>query len=551
MIRTNCLKDMRGIVTARVLLIVVMLLLVGCKDDSSPPMFAFNAAAPSGDESFILSASPEDKTIILSWDLADDALSYNLYWSNDIDAILTSGNLIACESTSYIHENLTNDLLYYYRVAVVTEAGEGLLSNVAAASPCVNPLVSSDPSDVELKALSCTDVKITWKDNAISEDRYEIVRRGGVNSYTHSFTLPPDSNFFVDTGLQPGENYNYTVRAFSGNSFWGSIGGYDITLPPEPSNAVVRQSNERGGLVISRSGGSDVMYYNIYWSTAPSSSVEDANVIEKVMLPYEHNNLDLGVTYYYRLEAIARNNHTVFAELGDEGFARVRDWPFQLGSDYSNWINAIEVDGSGNIICAGVGGYDPDSHAVDHQLIKFDALGNVLWKKSIGAQSIRIITDLFVAENDVVYWVGYDEDKTDGCRALWWGKYADNGDYLGAHRVLGNVVIGQESGVSGSYKIAKDEAGYIYIAGRLDISGYTSLWGDGDYFVRKIEESTNKAKWTIKVPYESEIITHNNNLYCVGETPVELRGCTQVGGNDLFIFEVKSDDSIVSAKQST
>ncbi len=64
------------------------------------------------------------------------------------------------------------------------------------------------PSQLVLKALSSSSVKISWRDNSNNETGFKIFRDDRLITVT-----PPNQTHFTDTGLKPATTYRYTVRA--------------------------------------------------------------------------------------------------------------------------------------------------------------------------------------------------------------------------------------------------------------------------------------------------------------------------------------------------
>ena len=75
--------------------------------------------------------------VTLTWSEVEGAQSYNMYFSTEPD-VSAENDKIEGVASSYEHKDLTNCIRYYYKVAVVNEAGEGPLSNEASAVPAIS-----------------------------------------------------------------------------------------------------------------------------------------------------------------------------------------------------------------------------------------------------------------------------------------------------------------------------------------------------------------------------------------------------------------------------
>jgi hypothetical protein len=78
-----------------------------------------------------LSLSQENSNVIITWNSALHALSYDLYWSNSSNIDKSNSTLISSVQSGYTHSNLSNGT-YYYRVASKINDIESSLSNVAS-----------------------------------------------------------------------------------------------------------------------------------------------------------------------------------------------------------------------------------------------------------------------------------------------------------------------------------------------------------------------------------------------------------------------------------
>lgn len=66
------------------------------------------------------------------------------------------------------------------------------------------------PTDLRGNAISSSEIELTWSDNSDNEHGFRISRGSVLIT-----TVPADSVIFRDTGLLPGETYNYSVTAYN------------------------------------------------------------------------------------------------------------------------------------------------------------------------------------------------------------------------------------------------------------------------------------------------------------------------------------------------
>ena len=89
---------------------------------------------PSG-----VSATAGEKQVTLSWNAAEKATSYNIYWSKSADVSRKSGTQIpGIAGTSYTHSQLAWNTTHYYVVTAVNSHGESSDSERVSATTPVN-----------------------------------------------------------------------------------------------------------------------------------------------------------------------------------------------------------------------------------------------------------------------------------------------------------------------------------------------------------------------------------------------------------------------------
>ena len=86
-----------------------------------------------------VSAAAGEKRVTLTWNLAEKATSYNIYWSKSANITPRTGTLLAnIAGTSYTHSQLAWSTTYYYVVTAVNSHGESSPSARVSATTPVN-----------------------------------------------------------------------------------------------------------------------------------------------------------------------------------------------------------------------------------------------------------------------------------------------------------------------------------------------------------------------------------------------------------------------------
>lgn len=103
--------------------------------------------------------------------------------------------------------------------------------------------VPSTPSNLRVKAVSPTQIDVTWNDNASNETGYKVFRRD--NSTTEWIliaTLDKDATSYKDGDAKPGTHYSYKVQAYNSAGHSAFSNEHNATTPkqtPTPPPAQV------------------------------------------------------------------------------------------------------------------------------------------------------------------------------------------------------------------------------------------------------------------------------------------------------------------------
>ena len=73
------------------------------------------------------------------------------------------------------------------------------------------------PTGLQASALSASQIRLTWQDNAGTEDGFRIERCAGLGctGFTEVAVVGHDVTSYVDGGLARNSQYSYRVRAFN------------------------------------------------------------------------------------------------------------------------------------------------------------------------------------------------------------------------------------------------------------------------------------------------------------------------------------------------
>jgi RHS repeat-associated protein len=137
------------------------------------------------------------------------------------DGTFTEIATVGANVTTYNNTGLTTDTKYTYRVTAYNLSGNSAYSNEIAATP---PSIPITPTLLTAKAVSGSQVDLSWTDNANNESGFKIEQKIGTGGFSAIATVGANSNSYSITGLTPGTSYTYRIKAYNdgGNSLYSN-----------------------------------------------------------------------------------------------------------------------------------------------------------------------------------------------------------------------------------------------------------------------------------------------------------------------------------------
>jgi hypothetical protein len=135
---------------------------------------------------------------------------------------------VGANVTNYSDKGLLASTAYNYRVSAYNAGGDSAYSNTASVMTLAAPaLPPTAPSNLTAKAVSSSQINLTWIDKANNENGFEIQRCTGsrCTNFATLTTVAPNVTSYSNTGLSRRTTYRYRVRAYntSGDSAYSNI----------------------------------------------------------------------------------------------------------------------------------------------------------------------------------------------------------------------------------------------------------------------------------------------------------------------------------------
>ena len=281
-----------------------------------------------------------------------------------------------------------------------------------------NPTGPKAPTALVAQALSGTEVKLTWKDNATDETGFRVERKVGSGSFQEIQTLAANIQELTVTGLTAGTNYTFRVRASGASGFSVYSNNASVKTPAAPAlpapaglTALARSatevlltwrdmSNGETGFRIERSTGGGA------WQEVGSAGANATSALVR--------NLAQGTAYAFRVRAAGGGGFSAYTGaanattstlaapacatsgpavcLADGRFQVEVDWRTSTGSGRGTLVRRSDKS-------ATVWFFEPSNVELIVKVLDGQALNNAYWVFSS-------------ALSDVEYWIKVTDRQT-------------------------------------------------------------------------------------------------------------------------------------------
>ena len=302
-------------------------LLAFWKGTPPPPPTATPPSAPTN-----LTASVVSSTQVnLSW---TDASSNEDGFQ--IERSIGSGGFVLLATvganvTTFANSGLTPSTTYNYRVRAVNPAGSSAFTATASATTVSTPppppppppaTAPAAPTNLAARAISSTQINLSWSDGSNNETGFQIERSTGTNAFALLTTVGANVTTFANTGLSPSTAYTYRVRAINaaGNSaFTAAASATTVSTPPPPPATVPSAPTHLTATATSstrirltwKDTSSNESGFQIERSTSGGAFTLLTTVAPNVTA-FSSRGLTPSTTYSYRIRAVNATGHSAF-----------------------------------------------------------------------------------------------------------------------------------------------------------------------------------------------------------------------------------------------
>jgi titin len=254
--------------------------------------------------------------IQLTWvDRADNELGYAIEHSTN-GTTFSQVATVAANTTTYTASGLSAGTKYYYRVR--GWAGLGYSGYSATASATTLVFVPA-PSNLQAAALSESQLRLTWIDNAGNEGGFKIERStDGGTTFSQIATTAANLTSYNVTGLSVNTSYTFRVRAYGAgadSAYSNTASATTLTISAPSNLAATAVSSTRVNLTWSDNSGSEQGFF-IDWSTDQVTWVRTVQMVPN-LTTYGITILSPGTSYYFRVQANASSGNSTYSNVAN------------------------------------------------------------------------------------------------------------------------------------------------------------------------------------------------------------------------------------------
>lgn len=205
---------------------------------------SLTAGVPPGAPTGLTATKIDHDGIALAWANADSTdTGIEVYRSlNGTDYSLV--HTTAAHATSYNNTGLTADTQYYYKLKAINLSGSSAFSDPDDATTDVYILA---PTNLELEALSDTQVQVEWDNASETVDYHEVWRRVTGGAYGTGPIGTAGSDAYTDGTCLPETKYYYKIRDYY-DSQTGPFCDEESVTTNSPGTEPTRRSETYFGL---------------------------------------------------------------------------------------------------------------------------------------------------------------------------------------------------------------------------------------------------------------------------------------------------------------
>ncbi len=264
-----------------------------------------------------LTATTASKNQIdLAWtDNSNDETGFRIERKSSSAAAYSPVTTVGPNVTNFANTELSPNTTYSFRVLAYNSGGDADYSNSAEAKTLPN--LPAAPGNLTATAISTTQIKLSWADNAGNELGFKIERKNGAaGTYTQIATVGINVKSYSSTGLGPNTNYFFRVRAYNAggpSDYSNEADAKTLPLPPAaPGNLTAATAGSNKIVLAWADNANNETGFKIERKNGTAAYAEFAAVGANIK---SFTDVDLIATtkYFYRVRAYNAGGHSAFS----------------------------------------------------------------------------------------------------------------------------------------------------------------------------------------------------------------------------------------------
>ena len=255
-------------------------------------------------------------TIVVTWQAASGASSYNVYRKGPGDA---NWKVVSAKQsgTSYIDKNVAMGSTYTYTVRGLAADGTTISKGFDAAG--VSATMPVVPARVTMTAakVSGNTIVVTWE-KAANAATYNVYRMGPSDTNWRLVSAKQSGTSYTDKNAAGGVTYTYTVRGVAADGktlspSYDAAGKSDAVTkaPTTPANVTMGKSTAvKGSITVTWSYAADAKTYNVY-RKGPGDTNWKVVSAKQSGTSYTDKNVTAGSTYTYTVRGVSADGKTL------------------------------------------------------------------------------------------------------------------------------------------------------------------------------------------------------------------------------------------------
>ena len=210
----------------------------------------------------------------------------------------TSANI-----ASYGDIGLAVNTTYYYRLRASNASGDSAYSTEVSATT-LNAAPAA-PTSLAASALSTTQVNLSWTDNSSNETGFRIERSIGT-TFVEITSVGVGVTSFADTGLLPGTNYLYRVRATNAlgdSAYSNQTNATTLVPPPAQPTGLAATSISSSQINLTWTDVATETGFKVERKTGAGGTFAQIGTVGPSVTTFSNTGLASGTTFFYRIKA--------------------------------------------------------------------------------------------------------------------------------------------------------------------------------------------------------------------------------------------------------